>query len=82
MHTIDLVNQKLEPADEEFMKEILKFHEKHDQKMANFSHFEVGVHPEFAKTRCFFVVNKDGKKEDFSVSKCIMNLELKSNENE
>jgi hypothetical protein len=74
--------EKLEPADEEFMKEILKFHEKHDQKMADFSHFEVGVHPEFAKTRCFFVVNKDGKKEDFSVSKCIMNLELKSNENE
>jgi len=53
------------------MKEILKFHPKNDAKMENFDYFEVGPHPEFTKTRCFFVVNKDGKKEDFSVSKCI-----------
>ena len=53
------------------MKEILKFHEKYEKKNENFSHFEVGTHPDFKKTRCFFVVKNDGSKEDFSVSKCI-----------
>ena len=46
--------------------------------MKNFVRFEVGPHPEFTKTRCFFVVHTDGKKEDFSVSKCISNLEAQS----
>ena len=63
--------ETLEEADAQFMTEILKFHDKHDEKMKDYDHFEVGVHPEFVKTRCFFVVKKDGKKEDFSVSKCI-----------
>jgi len=43
--------------------------------MKDFESFEVGPHPEFEKTRCFFVVKKDGTKEDFSVSKCILALE-------
>lgn len=67
--------EKLDKADEDFMKEILKHHHKADAKMENFDFFEVGAHPEFNKTRCFFVVRKDGSKEDFSVSKCISNLE-------
>ena len=71
--------ETLDKADEDFMKELIKFHEKHDAKIADFDHFEVGCHPEFLKTRCFFVVNKAGGKEDFSVSKCITNLEIKSN---
>jgi len=62
------------------MKEILRFHDNHDSKMKNFTHFEVGCHPEFVKTRCFFSVKADGSKEDFSVSKCINNLEQKTNE--
>jgi hypothetical protein len=40
-------------------------------KLRDFEHFEVGEHPEHLKTRCFFVVRKDGTKEDFSVSKCL-----------
>lgn len=43
--------------------------------MKDFDHFEVGEHPDYAKTRCFFAVKKDGAKEDFSISKCILNLE-------
>jgi len=39
--------------------------------MKDFEAFEVGVHPSFEKTRCFFVVRKDGTKEDFSITKCI-----------
>lgn len=63
--------ETLEQADADFMTEILKFHDRSAEKMSDFDHFEVGPHPEFIKTRCFFVVKKDGSKEDFSVSKCI-----------
>ena len=67
--------EKLDGNDAEFVKELLSQHEKCDQKMKDFDHFEVNSHPEFDKTRCFFVVRKDGSKEDFSLTKCIMNLE-------
>ena len=72
--------ETLDKADEDFMKEILKFHDKAEEKSKDLDHFEVGCHPEFVKTRCFFVAKKDGSKEDFSVSKCINNLEIKSNQ--
>jgi len=62
---------RLEGNDEAFVKEIISFHERSDAKMADFSHFEVGTHPNFDKTRCFFVVRKSGEKEDFSITKCI-----------
>ena len=68
-------NERLEGNDEAFVKEIISFHEKADAKLANFDHFEVGTHPNFDKTRCFFVVRKDGSKEDFSITKCIAKLE-------
>ena len=67
--------ERLAGNDEEFIKMLIKQHEKHGLKMKNFDHFEVGIHPDFEKTRCFFVVRKDGSKEDFSISKCIANLE-------
>lgn len=67
--------EKLSGNDQDFIKELLEMHDKAEQKLAGFSHFEVGEHPEFAKTRCFFVVNGDGKKQDFSISKCIQKLE-------
>lgn len=68
-------DDKLSDNDADFVKEILKFHQKADEKLKDFTSFVVGPHPEFPKTRCFFVVRKDGSKEDFSVSKCIQNLE-------
>lgn len=71
---------KLNEADTDFMKEILKFHAKAADKEKNFDGFVVGPHPEYSKTRCFFVLKKDGGQEDFSVSKCIMNLENQSAE--
>ena len=70
--------EKLGESDGAFMTEILKFHDKAAEKGKDMTHFEVGPHPEFSKTRCFFVVKKNGDKEDFSVSKCVANLELKS----
>ena len=63
--------EKITGHDSEFLKELLELHEKKEQKMRDFDHFEVGVHPQYEKTRCFIVVRKDGSKEDFSVTKCI-----------
>ena len=67
--------EKLEGNDVEFIKELLQLHHKAEEKLRDFDAFEVGVHPQFEKTRCFFVVRKDGSKEDFSVTKCIQALE-------
>ena len=67
--------EKLAGYEEQFMKEIIKHHDKHDEKMKDFSHFIVNEHPEHTNTRCFFVVRSDGTKEDFSVSKCIKKME-------
>ena len=63
--------ERLADNDEAFVKEIISFHERSEEKLGDFSHFEVGTHPQFDKTRCFFVVRKDGTKEDFSITKCI-----------
>lgn len=70
--------EKVEGNDSDFLKELLSFHEKKDQKLKDFSHFAVGTHPEHEKTRCFFVVRKDGSKEDFSITKCILQLEAQA----
>lgn len=43
--------QKLEGFEEEFMKEIIKHHAKHEEKMKNFSHFVVDEHPTYENTR-------------------------------
>jgi hypothetical protein len=53
-------------------------HEKGAEKLKNFDYFVVGEHPDYAKTRCFFVARKNGEKEDFSISKCILKLEQQS----
>ena len=42
------------------MKELLSYHEKADQKLANFKHFVVDVNPTYVDTRCLFVVREDG----------------------
>lgn len=56
------------------LKELLKFHEKGEEKLKNIDHFESGLHPEFPTTRCFLIVKKDGTKEDFSFLKCIKTI--------
>lgn len=71
--------ERLSKTDSDFMQELLKFHSKAAEKSADLEGFEVGPHPDFLKTRCFFIVKTNGTKEDFSVSKCIQNLEMQSN---
>jgi hypothetical protein len=33
---------------------------------------QVGWHPKFTDSRCFFIIRKDGTVEDFSYRKCIL----------
>jgi len=75
-------DEELKKNDADFIGDVFKFHEKYAEKSKNFDHFIVGVHPDYSKTRCFFLVKKDGAREDFSVSKCIMKLEESSQWNE
>jgi len=52
----------------------MKYHDSGDKKMEGFDHFTVDVHPKFSDTKCFFVVRKDGTKEDFSYVKCMKEI--------
>lgn len=54
--------------------ELLKHHDKAEEKLKDVKDFTVGLHPEYKQTRCFFVVKNDGSKEDFSFHKCLNRL--------
>lgn len=62
-----------EPGKQQLM-ELLKHHDKGEEKLKDAQDFTVGLHPEFKQTRCFFVIKKDGTKEDFSFHKCLNRL--------
>jgi hypothetical protein len=51
--------------------ELLKHHEKGEEKLKDIKDFTVSLHPEYKQTRCFFVIRTDGSKEDFSFHKCL-----------
>lgn len=54
--------------------ELLKYHDKAEDKAKGLKDFTVGIHPEYNLTRCFFVIKDDDTKEDFSFHKCLTNL--------
>lgn len=54
--------------------ELLKHHEKGEEKIKGAKDFTVSLHPEYKQTRCFFVIKEDGTKEDFSFHKCLNNM--------
>jgi hypothetical protein len=56
--------------DENFLKDILKFHP-NQEKGKDVCHFTSGQNPEYLESKCFIVVKTDGKKDDFSVNKCL-----------
>lgn len=57
--------------------ELLKHHEKAEEKLKGAKDFTVSLHPEYKQTRCFFVIKEDGSKEDFSFHKCLTNMVAK-----
>lgn len=62
-----------EPGKSQLM-ELLKHHEKAEEKLKDIKDFTVGLHPEYKQTRCFFVIKNDDSKEDFSFHKCLNNM--------
>lgn len=55
----------------ELLKELLKHHEKSEEKLKDLTGFTVDFHPTYKQTRCFFIIKNDGTKEDFSLHKCL-----------
>ncbi|KRX00676.1 hypothetical protein PPERSA_00903 [Pseudocohnilembus persalinus] len=73
-------NDPIKAPYEEMLKELLNYHEKKDEKLRDFQNFTVDIHPQYKDTRCFFVVRKDGSKEDFSFTKCLVRLDQQKQE--
>lgn len=70
-------NTPLKESEEKLVKELLSYHDNAEAKMKGFKHFVVDVNPTYVDTRCLFVVRDDGTREDFSIVKCISNIESK-----
>lgn len=70
-------NKPLPEKESELVKELLTYHDRGDEKLKDLKHFVVDVNPSYVDTRCLFVVRNDGTREDFSIVKCINNLENK-----
>jgi len=63
--------EALEGVEADFAKGLLAFHPKAAEKQKALKEVGVGKNPEFPTTRCFFAVQEDGTKVDFSYIKCI-----------
>ena len=72
--------EKIEGKNEEFLKNIFKYHHNYEDKNKDFDYFTTGKPKDFNFSRCFFVVKKNGQKEDFSIQKCIETLYEKHSE--
>lgn len=68
------VGHRVPEAEGICLKELLKYHASAEKKIGDIDHFEVDKHPKFTETPCFFIVRKDGTKEDFSFNKCIKEI--------
>ena len=66
--------EKLENEDKNFILDLLKYHHNHDEKIKNMDYIMVDRNEKFQFSRCFFIVDKNGNKTDFSSKKCIENI--------
>lgn len=66
-------NNKLESNDQSFLEDLLKYHP-NKEKSTDLDHFIVSKNTDHNNSRCFFIVRKNGSKEDFSVNKCLENI--------
>jgi len=65
--------EKIQSPDDLFILDLLKHHKNHESKTNNIDYITAGK-SEHDYSRCFFVMKKDGSKEDFSIEKCINEL--------
>lgn len=62
---------EIDDKNSRLLKELLKYHEKSEEKLKECKSFSVDFHPVYKQTRCFFIVREDGTREDFSLHKCL-----------
>jgi len=62
--------EKINSPDDLFVLDLLKHHKNYESKTSNMDFITAGK-SEHDYSRCFFVMKKDGSKEDFSIGKCI-----------
>ena len=73
---------KLENEDKNFVIDLLKYHHNYEEKIKNMDYICVDKNEKFKYSRCFYIVDKNGNKTDFSSKKCIENLMCKLNVDE
>lgn len=77
LHSGKYANQdRLSPEHEKTIVEmLLPYHPEVEKKIGcGIDYIMVGHHPEFERSRCLFIVRKDGEVVDFSYWKCIKGL--------
>ena len=72
--------EKIENEDKDFIMDLLKYHHNYEEKIKNMDYICVDRNEKFKYSRCFFVIDKNGNKTDFSSKKCIENITNKLNE--
>ncbi|PHU20797.1 Protein DCL, chloroplastic [Capsicum chinense] len=70
------VGDRLSPEHQRtILQRLLPYHPENDKKIGpGVDHITVGYHPDFASSKCLFIVRKDGESVDFSYWKCIKGL--------
>ena len=66
--------EKVDNDDKNFLMDLLKYHYNYEEKIKNMDYIIVDRNEKYKFSRCFFIVNKDGNKTDFSTKKCIENI--------
>ena len=66
--------EKLEDDDKNFVLDLLKYHHNYDEKIKDMDYITVDSSEKYKFTRCFYIVDKNGNKTDFSSKKCIENI--------
>ena len=69
--TLTKDGETVNEQDQEFIKDLLKYHKKGEEKMKDLKSFTTGQPNQAAYTRSFYIVKEDGTKEEISVFKCL-----------
>ena len=62
------------------MIDLLKYHDKAEEKLKNLKDISIDVHPGHPDTKRFMIIRNNGAKEGFRLSKCINTITSKVKE--
>ena len=73
-------DEKLTGDDKKFILDLLKYHHNYDEKVKDMDYIIASSNAEYKYSRCFFIVDKNKNRKDFSFKKCIENILEKQND--